>query len=607
MMSSLNVSGTWTVATTAPFGNGYSVVLRQDQAGNISGTMPGCSGREPVSGAVTGSNTFSFSAAMSGGDNECDQVWSVDATMTSDTVASVVLKVWESSDEAESPSPDEPGTMTRNTVPIKLIDPGASGLIDGEAVTQNVDAIAGAANLIYISGAAADGVTQVIVEVTQVQPGDSVQLTLVNENGQQDSTANDGGLFPLGGDPASASSTLTFQAQNTSPPMAIAVWLAPTNYWRGSLDATTVQRSLTIQAQDTNPNPDGSSTTGSQDIVAVRPPVVLIHGLWSNSGSTWAPLLAQQPSQAFQFADSATLWGQMRVQTVDYSAPVQVTATTPPYNSIFFPLPNQVTQSALGFSYNAPSVLLQLQAFIVNYGIYFNVAGVQADVVVHSMGGDIARVLKSVTTPPFLSDSNYGIGSVDKLITIGTPHNGSPLASDLLPNGTADPNFCVRNILARKGNPSFQTATLGTGVVANGAIGDLAAAPANLPATEPFKMAYLAGTTNAANLANIDSMFSASWKLRTICSPLSNPLAVDLTPTLWNNVFGGEANDGVVALSSQLNSTSSTSTNTFPGVIHSPGFEALDFSPPTEISREGGIPDAVINLLNESINGPDFH
>lgn len=396
MMSSLNVSGTWTVATTAPFGNGYSVVLGQDQAGNITGTMPGCSGREPVSGAVTGSNTFSFSAAMSGGDSECDQVWSVDATMTSDTVATVVLKVWESSDEAESPSPDEPGTMTRNTVPIKLIDPVASGLIDGNAVTQNVDAIAGAPNPIYVSGAAADGVTQVIVEVTQVQPGDTVQLTLVNENGQQDSTTYDGGLIPLGGDPASASSTLTFQAQNTNPPTAIAIWVAPTNYARGDQDAATLQRTLTIQAQDTNPNANtsGPSLTGSQDIIAVRPPVVEIHGIWANADA-WS-------NMNFQLGGQFPLWAQAGlVQTVDYSAPVPVTGTSPAYS----PSPSYVMGSALGFSYNAPIVLTQLMTSIADYALLYNVAAVQADVIGHSMGGDIARTMAGVS---FLTTTGRG-------------------------------------------------------------------------------------------------------------------------------------------------------------------------------------------------------
>ncbi len=218
--------------------------------------------------------------------------------------------------------------------------------------------------------------------------------------------------------------------------------------------------------------------------------------------------------------------------------------------------------------------------------------------------------------PLFATQNNYGLGPIHKLITIGTPHYGSPLAVDLLPSsGLGDPNSCVRDLLAAAHNPSFQTVTLATGVVANGGVGDLAAAPANLPATEPFPMAYLAGTTNSASLRNVDSIGSTSFWIRLACVGFGGSgLAYDLTPTLWNNVFG-EANDGVVPLSSQLNATGSVltsipggvSANTFQGAIHSPGFEALDFSPPTEVSTASGVPDAVVNLLNEATNGPDFH
>jgi len=49
---------------------------------------------------------------------------------------------------------------------------------------------------------------------------------------------------------------------------------------------------------------------------------------------------------------------------------------------------------------------------------------------------------------------------------------------------------------------------------------------------------------------------------------------------------------------SQLNNSSST-------LIFS-GFEALNFSPPSEVYTSSGIPDEVINLLNEAVNGPDF-
>ncbi|HVR27509.1 MAG TPA: hypothetical protein VMU26_29790 [Candidatus Polarisedimenticolia bacterium] len=68
--------------------------------------------------------------------------------------------------------------------------------------------------------------------------------------------------------------------------------------------------------------------------------------------------------------------------------------------------------------------------------------------------------------------------------------------------------------------------------------------------------------------------------------------------------LGGPANDGVVPVTSQLNNSSSTLI--FSGVIHSPGFEALNFSPPSEGYTLNGIPDEVVNLLNEAVNGPDF-
>ncbi len=509
------------------------------------------------------------------------------------------------------------------------VDPVVAQLVGTNGVTQNISAIATAAAgplcpigiCPLVSGAAADGVTQVVIAVLATVAGDSVQFTLTNENGDQDAVG-DGGLFPLGSSiSGNGASTLTVPAQaGTSPPLAVVIWRAPLDYNRGSqypADATTVQRNLTLQVQ--LPGADGSPLNLSQTLRVVRPPVVEVHGIWSNAHLTWAPL-------SFQSTANATLWGNMvlqnGVQAVDYSAPVPVTAVTPPY-PWFSSNPTSVTQAALGFSYNAPCVLLQLQAFIANYETSNSVAVVQADVVAHSMGGDIVRVMPSVTTgtcsAQFANQNNYGLGPVHKLITIGTPHYGTPVAVDLLPSGLGDPNYCVRDMLDVKSNPTFQSVTLGMGTVVTGAVGDLAAAPANLPATEPFPMAYLAGTTNAANLANIDTALppNDSFKLRAICYlPTGSPLAYDLTPTLWNNVFGGEANDGVVPLSSQLNATGSLlsgsgsggpSANTFQGVIHSPGFEALNFSPPVELSGSGGIPDAIVNLLNEATNGADFH
>jgi PGAP1-like protein len=492
------------------------------------------------------------------------------------------------------PSGPPPPTPCSVSYPI-LIDPVASGLLGGSGVAQNASAIAGASNPTYVSGAAADGVTQVIVEVPTGQAGDTVQLTLLNENGQQDTVANDGGLFPLGGSPGSALSALSVSAQGTSSPMAYAVWRAPVNYYRGTQDATTVERKLTLQAQCTNAA--GSPTTISQVISTTRPPVLLVHGIWSSPSETWGNFSPINQN-------NLDMWNILFQERANYKVAVYgVTSTSPSYQDP----PNTYYANAFGFAYNAPIVLSWAQHVLGDFERTYNVAAVQADVVAHSMGGDIARVLPNMTS--FADQGNYGLGPIHKLITIGTPHQGSPLAGDLLPYGSGDPNSCFRNSLAELNLPSFQTVTIGGNIV-SGAVADLAAAPNNLPATEPFPMAYLAGSTNTASLQYIDSTLTKSQLLRIGCWTLAasgSPLAYDLTPTLWNSVFSNQANDGVVPVTSQLNTTSSTAANTFPGVIHSPGIETLNFFGPSEVDSQSGIPDAVVNLLNEATNGPDFH
>ena len=104
-------------------------------------------------------------------------------------------------------------------------------------------------------------------------------------------------------------------------------------------------------------------------------------------------------------------------------------------------------------------------------------------------------------------------------------------------------------------------------------------------------------------------LFSDSSVIHKFCS--GNPIADLLTSDTWNGEFLGEPNDGIVPVSSQLGGTSSTlvfSNNAGSGfgVIHSPGIELLNFLGPSEVDSVSGIPDEVINLLNEQINGPDF-
>jgi hypothetical protein len=472
-------------------------------------------------------------------------------------------------------------------------------------VTQNISAIATATSgslcpigtCPLVTGAVADGVTQVVIVVLATLPGDPVQITLTNENGDQDAVG-DGGLFPLGSFVAgNGASTLTVPAQGgAGTPLAVVIWRAPLDYNRGSqypADATTVQRNLTLKVQ--LPGADGAALNLSQTLTVVRPPVVLIHGIWSSGQGTFGGFYPAN-------AQNLSLWNLMNPQKneIDYSAPVPVTATNPPY---FLPL-TQVGGNALGFSYNASNVLLQSMSLIANYAYSNNVAAVQADVVGHSMGGDIARTMPAVSF--FAGNNNYGMGYVHKLITIGTPHNGTQVAVDLLPQGTllgsVDPNNCVRKSLEEFNYVSLQTATV-NGVTVNGAIGDL---QQGVSGSVPFPTAYIGGTTESQNLSQLGSRFSKSATLYRICGTLGGePLALRFTPAGWNQEFSGDPNnDGLVLLTSQLNGKPSTLI--YPGMIHSPGLEVLNFSPPSEVDSASGIPDEVVNLLNESVSGTDF-
>ena len=156
------------------------------------------------------------------------------------------------------------------------------------------------------------------------------------------------------------------------------------------------------------------------------------------------------------------------MDTIDYYYPLLqgVTATSPTYDSGYLDV-NNIPTSALGLSYNAPLVDGQIRQGISDFRHINNAAAVTADVVAHSMGGDIVRTI--ALGSGFQNNETYGHGPIDKLITIGTPHLGSPLATDLL----QDANKCVRQQLAKNGTPSFITVTTSAGPPINGGVGDL--------------------------------------------------------------------------------------------------------------------------------------
>jgi hypothetical protein len=205
----------------------------------------------------------------------------------------------------------------------------------------------------------------------------------------------------------------------------------------------------------------------------------------------------------------------------------------------------------------------------------------------------------------------YGHGPINKLITIGTPHLGTPLATDLL----QDTNTCVRERLAKNGNASFITVTMGADPPVNGAVGDLdgygvtggrlsqALQLLSNAGPPPFAMARVSAAEDLNNLNGI-GFPSWGWVLHKRCSPA--PLAVDLTPSDWPIVFGGVDSDAVVPVSSQQNGCE-VNLLPLPGVVHSPGMvTGLGFHGPSELDSASGVPNLVLTLLNDSPGGTDF-
>jgi pimeloyl-ACP methyl ester carboxylesterase len=473
-------------------------------------------------------------------------------------------------------------TFAATSSPV-LIDPVVAGLLSGSAITTNTASIA-AATTGLVQGVAADGTTQTVLRIPASATGQSIAVTVINDLGATStSVANDGGLVALGGNIASVASTINVTAVSTAQGVeAFAIYRGPANFSRGTADNTLTTRSVTLRAA-----PSGGTTTNTAVTVA-RPPVVLVHGLWGNASSfnNFTPLITSTNFNVSRAVYASTITG--------------VTATTPSFSKS---VDSSIEANSLGFAYNAPSVLSQINNFIAAYRTSANVASVQADIVAHSMGGDISRTAFLQST--FLSGSTFGAGPINKLITIATPHLGTPVAADLLSSS----NTCARNVLASDGDIALQSVTF-SGTTANGAVydlegdgfgGSLSAALSSLKATQPFPTAYIAGIATSTNLNGLSCLFCASEALRILCS--GNPLATDLTAKKWTTIYG-QNNDTIVPVDSALNNLTGLQ---YSGVIHTAALETLNFNGPSVLDPASNISTEVIALLNEAPTGSDFH
>jgi pimeloyl-ACP methyl ester carboxylesterase len=298
--------------------------------------------------------------------------------------------------------------------------------------------------------------------------------------------------------------------------------------------------------------------------------VLLIHGVWS-SAQTWDYFypLVQLPGYDSRF----------NVTRLDYSA-----------------------TSAQGFGLNAAVVLPLVINAVQQFKVASSVAAVQADIVAHSMGGNVVRAFAAASY--FRRAGNFLRGDVHKLITIDTPYAGSQLAANLL-NSTP---VCR----------AFWGGVLGRTVA--GAVADLATGSGALAALQtaglPFPVHAIAGAASSEQASAAESSAAMSV-IELACWRLDPNLRL-LGPTgTFEGVFGG-ASDLIVSQTSQQPTASlgipSTLTN-YPGIVHSVD-SSLFTNGPDALSRgiansqytyfDSGNGQLVIELLNTSVQSTAF-
>src|SRR5439155_22183208 len=166
-------------------------------------------------------------------------------------------------------------------------------------------------------------------------------------------------------------------------------------------------------------------------------------------------------------------------------------------------------------------VLTQIESYVNAFRSSQTVAATQVDVVAHSMGGLISRDLPLV--PGFFASGTFGAGRIHKLITIGTPHRGTPVADEIL----KDTNQCTRALLFPF-IPAFRSVTFPNGIPVSGSVGQLQEdLNQNVPLTRilnsntrgyKIPTAMIAGRLTAGQLQELDTcVLCAANALENLC------------------------------------------------------------------------------------------
>jgi pimeloyl-ACP methyl ester carboxylesterase len=456
-------------------------------------------------------------------------------------------------------------------------------------------------------GVGADGVTQAVLRISgnmipHVFFAEQFTVTVLkDETTPSQSVDEDGGVGLVGSQCPGAGCDNHHVTVTTScidgTPLAFVVYRSPSDFPRTSVDDSGLAgRDVYLRIESLN---------GSVDFAVriLRPPLALIHGLWDNAGawSNFSPLMDNGIAD-WRFSAARVQYG---------NTPVSITQSSPP---LTLQGRGMLKANSLGFAFNSDTALRQVQALLTTFRTgtnpeYIPVAAVQADVVAHSMGGNIARAM--VLHDGFLNNNTFRQGIIHKLITIDTPHRGSALATRFL---MPDEYFgCLQKSFGNRGKAVLSTAVV-NGVTVSGALGDLVDSvdSAMSPALEelatknphPLPTAMIVGVYT--NFDWLDSFLNRNaMAIRNYPAECpGDPLAQQLTSAGWRALFNDQENDGIVQRTSQENGLNANAGR-FDGYMHLPGTNDLGFEPPSVL--DAPVPQAVIVLLNRPVTNESVY
>ena len=280
-------------------------------------------------------------------------------------------------------------------------------------------------------------------------------------------------------------------------------------------------------------------TTEQASITVEPPPLLLVHGIWSSAKA--AGFASDSPGFSF-FQWISTQYPHNLIYPVDYGKK---------------PAPD------LGFyAFNDPriqNILLTTMTSALQGAANAGMSARTVDVVGHSMGGLVTRYFMS--TAGYLGNPALLSNPVHKLVTIGTPHQGSPLAT-LLWQGQALTGapwvsvFCLYN--------GISPCTLGALMASQGSVVDTGV----LSLTPPSAIPDYDSPLNALSPSNQYSALVGQAPTQPESgteSELTTLIGAFYSGQTDESVLG-PANDTIVQATSQ--SSGATATATVDGIVH---------------------------------------